>query len=457
MLYREKPNGRDVPPTPDRTRSRLDRIVGGAGGWGRLVWLRGQRTYEKCPVCWDEGPHQLQLSVPSSIAPDQFVIFVRCRRCDCNFVADYEPVGYDHTPVSEAPLRFYVEQGAGIEFLARSLFVAAQRPVRNYLDIGCGFGFGPDMAARIFGWNSLGLDPGPMASAGREMLGIRIESDLLTAEKRLGDAPYDAIAAMEVIEHIVDPHDFLRAVRSNLSDAGIFILSTPNGRYLDSCPDGDMLVPILSPGYHAVLYTAEGLVALLEKAGFHSVNVASAPRSLLAVASPSKRPLRADLDIHRGKYMQYLKSRFHDASTGSPLHLGFGSRLLRFLTEDRAYREALCVFAELRNATLARFGIDISKPLDVASRVLEDDVAFADLPARYPFCLGGLLYCRGTIAASFEHKAELASAYFLATRFSTRMLLHSLNQIGISDGHLATLPSLAATAMTSLLQTAEVG
>jgi hypothetical protein len=138
------------------------------------------------------------------------------------------------------------------------------------------------------------------------------------------------------------------------------------------------------------------------------------------------------------------------------LHLGLGSRLRRSLTEDRAYHEALCIFAELRNATLARLDIDISKPLDVASRVLEEDVAFADLPARYPFCLGGLLYFRGTIAASFEHKAELASAYFLATRFTARMLLHSLNQIGISDGHLATLPSLAASAMTSLLQTAEV-
>ncbi|MGA8195318.1 MAG: methyltransferase domain-containing protein [Acetobacteraceae bacterium] len=128
------------------------------------------------------------------------------------------------------------------------------------------------------------------------------------SRKRLADAPYDAIAAMEVIEHIVDPHDFLRAVRGNLSQSGIFILSTPNARYLDSCPDGDMLVPILSPGYHAVLYTAEGLMAILEKAGFRSVNVASAPGSLLAVASPSKMPLRADLDINRGKYVQYLKS-----------------------------------------------------------------------------------------------------------------------------------------------------
>jgi hypothetical protein len=34
------------------------------------------------------------------------------------------------------------------------------------LDIGCGFWFWPDMAARIFGRNALGIDPGPMAGAG---------------------------------------------------------------------------------------------------------------------------------------------------------------------------------------------------------------------------------------------------------------------------------------------------
>jgi hypothetical protein len=88
--------------------------------------------------------------------------------------------------------------------------------------------------------------------------------------------------------------------------------------------------------------------------------------------------------------------------------------------------------------------------------VLERDVAFADVPASYPFCLAGLLYCRGTIAATHEHRAELAASYFLATRFAAQMLLRSLNAIGISDGELATLPTLAGSALQSLWETGEL-
>jgi SAM-dependent methyltransferase len=393
--------------------------------------------------------------VPSSITPNLHVTFARCRRCDCKFVTAYQPPAYEEPLTSEAPLRFYVEQGASIEFLSQAIFVAAQIPVRSYLDVGCGFGFGPDMATRIFGWNAVGLDPGPLAAAGREVLGIRIEGDALTAERRLADAPYDAIAAMEVIEHIAAPHDFLHAVRNNLAHNGILILSTPNGRYLDTCPNGGMLVPILSPGYHAVLYTAEGLGSLLERAGFPNATVVQTAASLFAAASPSGRPLHAEVEINRTNYVGYLRSRFRDASVGSPVHIGFGYRLLRSLSEDRAFGEALNVFAELRDATRARLGVDIAKPLDIASKVLEETIGFADIPTKYPFCLAGLLFCRGTIAGRHEHNMEIASTYFMAARFSAQMLLRALNAIGISDGELATLPTLAADALRSLFQSGE--
>jgi SAM-dependent methyltransferase len=451
MLYRQTRDHAGGLSGPANSPYRGDRRVGSADGWGKLVWLRGRRTSDTCPVCSDQGPHQLQLSVPSSITPGQSVIFARCGRCDCRFVVDYQPADYEDAPISEAPLRFYVEQGAGIETLARSVFTAAREPVRNYLDIGCGFGFGPDMATRIFGWDAAGLDPGPMAIAGREMLGIRVESDRLTSEKRLAGAPYDVIVAMEVIEHIVRPHDFLRSVRNNLSDSGILILSTPNGHYLDTSPDGDMLVPILSPGYHAVLYTSPALATVLKDAGFPSTSVVATDASLFAVAAPTRRLLHTDTEVNTGRYIGYLRSRFRDAPAGSPIHIGFGYRLLRSLVEAHTYREALNVFAELRGTLLARLGIDIDKPLDILGQVLEQEVPFADVPARFPFCLAGLLFCRGIIATAHEHRAEFAVTYYLASRSAAQMLLRSLNAIGISDGELATLPKLAKNAVLSSL------
>ena len=284
MLYR-------VPRSPAVLRSqpsamRSNRTVWGAGGWGHLRWLHGEHTANVCPVCKTLGPHPLILSVPSLITRDATITFVQCRTCDCAFVADYELPRYEATSVSDASLRFYVEQGAGFDTLARAVFIAGQKPARSYLDIGCGFGFSVDMATRIFGWNAIGLDPGALAAAGREMLGIRIESDSAVTD---ATAPYDAIVCMEVLEHIADPHVFLTGLHSRLSDAGTLIISTPNARYLDTDPDGDMLLPLLSGGYHAILYTAEALANIVRHAGFPGVRVIETPASLFAVAASSGR------------------------------------------------------------------------------------------------------------------------------------------------------------------------
>jgi hypothetical protein len=91
-----------------------------------------------------------------------------------------------------------VEQGAGLEFIERNVFVAAQLRVTSYLDVGCGFGFGLDMATRIFGWDAIGLDPGALAAAGRDMLGVRIKDDLLSS------LVLRCHRRTEVAEHIAD-------------------------------------------------------------------------------------------------------------------------------------------------------------------------------------------------------------------------------------------------------------
>jgi SAM-dependent methyltransferase len=391
------------------------------------------------------------LSVPSTIAPHQLITFVRCRQCDCKFVADFEPPDHDAAALDDASLRFYVEQGAGLEIFARAVFIASRRPVRNYLDVGCGFGFGPDMACRIYGWNALGLDPGPLATAGRAMLGVRIESDSLTPETRLSDTPYDVIVAIEVIEHVTNPHDFIRAMSNNLTRTGTLIISTPNARYLDAFPDGDMLLPILSPGHHAVLYTMEALSDVLRKAGFHGVTIIRMGASLLAMASRDGPLAYAAAEIDPTIYAGYLRSRFRDSDTGSPVHVGTGSRLLASLVNGGAYNEALGVFAELEAAIEAHLNIELTRPLDIAGTVLEGNIDFADIPGKFPFCLPGLLFHRGLIAARHEHRSDLACSYFLAARLASQAFLRSFNNVGISDGDMALLPERTADALKSLI------
>jgi SAM-dependent methyltransferase len=392
------------------------------------------------------------LSVPSSVTAGDTVTFTRCRQCHGCFVIDYQAPTYEATSVSDASLRFYVEQGAGFDTLARTVFLAAQKPVRNYLDVGCGFGFGVDMASHICGWNAVGLDPGPLAAAGREMLGIRLEGGPLSTQRHRARAPYDAIAAIEVLEHIADPHAFLKELRLALSDTGTLILSTPNARYLETHPDGEMLLPLLSAGYHAILYTAQGLTGILRKAGFRNVGVAETPANLLVTASPSGWLPRLECDVDRGAYVRYLRSRYGEVERGSALHIGFGQRLLRCLTEDHAYKEALAVFDDLRDTILTTHRVDIHRPLDIAGHIAEMQVTFAEVPERLPFCLPGVLASRGSIAADFDGRPEQAVCYYVAGSFTARMLLRALEGDGMSDGELAAVAERAAMAVAGLLR-----
>src|SRR5437660_1592143 len=82
------------------------------------------------------------------------------------------------------------------------------RCVPRYLAVGGGFGVGLDFAQRAFGWEAHGIDPSPLAREGRRLLGIDIESRYLSAAGS-GTGSYDAIAALEVLEHVDKPYEFL--------------------------------------------------------------------------------------------------------------------------------------------------------------------------------------------------------------------------------------------------------
>src|SRR5437660_997768 len=59
-------------------------------------------------------------------------------------------------------LKFYLEQGAGLDTLVLPAFIAGRRPGRRYIEIGCGFGFGLDFAHRALGFEARGIDPSPI-------------------------------------------------------------------------------------------------------------------------------------------------------------------------------------------------------------------------------------------------------------------------------------------------------
>ncbi len=100
---------------------------------------------------------------------------------------------------------------------------------RTALDVGCGAGLLCEPLARL-GATVTGVDAAPeliaAARAHAEGQGLAIDYRACGVEEVPG--AFDLITAMEVIEHVASPADFLRSLAERLAPGGLLILSTPN-------------------------------------------------------------------------------------------------------------------------------------------------------------------------------------------------------------------------------------
>ena len=103
---------------------------------------------------------------------------------------------------------------------------------RRILDIGCGAGLLSEALAKL-GAEVTGIDPADanidVARAHAVKGGLAIDYRATTAEALPADTPlFDAVLAMEVVEHVADRPLFLRTAANLVRPGGLLILSTLN-------------------------------------------------------------------------------------------------------------------------------------------------------------------------------------------------------------------------------------
>ena len=134
------------------------------------------------------------------------------------------------------------------------------------LELGCSVGYLLDVA-RARGWSVSGVDPSTVA---RDWARKYLQLDVRPAPaSACGFEPgsFDAVVAVEVIEHLADPLAALREVRPLMKPGGLLFLTTPN---IDSKAFRDLgrKWPPIDPFGHIYYFSPETMRLLLDKAGF---------------------------------------------------------------------------------------------------------------------------------------------------------------------------------------------
>ncbi len=407
----------------------------------RIDWTPAPALAFACQVCRSDGAKRSVLEVESPFKEHDLLRLYACGVCGTLSFPGLTPPAYEEdgeaedagASPSQGAIKFYVEQGAAPDTMIEPLFWFDHANVRRYAEVGCGFGFGLDFAREALGWDVRGFDPSPLGRSGHRLLNLPITSEYLGPETLCGEAPVDVLLASEVIEHVADPHRFLDDITPTLAPDGWLVISTPNaaGVHRDASPGA--LLPILTPGYHLVLFSETALRQLLKGHGFQQVEIRASETNLTALACRQNRSCDLSRTLDRALYRDYLKRRLGALDPNAPLAHGFSGRLIKESVNAGDIEAAQAELHRLTDIYRRLYGIDLDRPETVLADPIEAD-SFARFAAAIPANLCGLAYRSAFIALHHAHDPARALARYELGERAGVALRTALQSIACDDG-----------------------
>ena len=234
-----------------------------------------------CPGCASSADYLVYLRARKASANDVEYSLWSCKTCDLQF---WTPLEMITSVYEDEGFEAYTDYHSGereFPFWADTLFSEIDEPYGTSLDIGCADG------AVVERLKASGFDAAGIDLDSRSLAFAREKRDLDrlyhgTLQDFIKSSPeyrqhFDLITFFEVLEHQVDPLDFLSDVRY-LANVGAKIAgSVPNrSRFLvlldRALSDGDY------PPHHFLWFSTTALRSILDRAGFADINISFGAR-----------------------------------------------------------------------------------------------------------------------------------------------------------------------------------
>jgi 2-polyprenyl-3-methyl-5-hydroxy-6-metoxy-1,4-benzoquinol methylase len=244
-----------------------------------------------CPVCGNNK--SILLGIPllnalsKKIAKTDYKV-VQCTNCDLYFVSpklnfskeEWQALYNSHYFVENTK---WLENKRKIDLHTRldrlNSYIYPKNEI-NFLDIGCGQGYGL-IQSLARGWNTTGLDIRDNRVEAAKIIDINFNlSDLTNTE--LKDNSFDIIYLDSVLEHVLNPLEYLEKIKNLLKSGGVAYIGVPNEdsflndiRKLASLLGANKkksakLKPLDSP-YHIIGFNRTSLKYIINKSGLNQL------------------------------------------------------------------------------------------------------------------------------------------------------------------------------------------
>ena len=192
----------------------------------------------------------------------------RCPECGCLWADDvrqqeqilteaYKRVSDSYFDSQENDVR-YIRFYKWLEQLARQHVSG-----RKILDVGCGEGI--FLSTLSDEWSRQGLEPSASGASLARMRNLDVACATLDNSPKQYEV--DLIAALDVIEHVIDPHDFVASFKRHLRPGGVVLLLTGDADSYAARVAGSQWSYLRWCG-HISVFSRSGLRKLVESHGF---------------------------------------------------------------------------------------------------------------------------------------------------------------------------------------------